>query len=66
MFRLPGPLQRQGNSPFLFLAARTILNDVLQRKAGKVVGRIRTGFQRSAWSYMLFLRLSPIFPFWCR
>lgn len=51
-------------STILFLAARTILNDVLRRKAGGIVGRIRNGVQRSAWSYMLFLRLSPLFPFW--
>lgn len=51
-------------SAFVFLAARTILNDVLRRKAGGIVGRIRDGFQRSAWSYMLSLRLSPLIPFW--
>jgi uncharacterized membrane protein YdjX (TVP38/TMEM64 family) len=48
----------------VFLAARTVLHDFLVRKAGGVVGRIRQGFRQSAWSYMLFLRLSPIFPFW--
>ena len=48
----------------LFLAARTVLNDALARKAGGIVGRIRRGFQQSAWSYLLFLRLSPVFPFW--
>lgn len=51
-------------STLLFLAARTILNDFLGRRAGGVVGRIRHGFQRSAWSYMLFLRLTPFIPFW--
>ncbi len=51
-------------SAIVFLAARTILNDVLRRKAGGVAGRIRDGFQRSAWSYMLSLRLSPLIPFW--
>lgn len=51
-------------STILFLAARTILNDLLQRKAGGIAGRIRNGFQRSAWSYMLFLRLTPLIPFW--
>ena len=51
-------------SAVVFLAARTILNDVLRRKVGGVAGRIRDGFQRSAWSYMLSLRLSPLIPFW--
>ena len=51
-------------SAVVFLAARTVLNDVLQRKAGGVAGRIRDGFRRSAWSYMLSLRLSPLIPFW--
>lgn len=48
----------------VFLAARTVLNDFLARKAGGIVGRIREGFRRSAWSFMLSLRLSPIVPFW--
>ena len=48
----------------LFLAARTILNDFRRGLPGGAVDRIREGFRRSAWSYMLSLRLTPLVPFW--
>lgn len=47
----------------LFLAARTAFGDVLRGKAGPSVQRMRAGFERNAASYMLFLRLVPVFPF---
>ncbi|MBK1696728.1 TVP38/TMEM64 family protein [Rhodovibrio salinarum] len=48
----------------VFLAARTALGDTLRARAGGAVQRMRTGFQENALSYLLFLRLIPIFPFW--
>ena len=48
----------------LFLAAKTALADVLRAKAGPAVQRMRKGFQANAFSYLLFLRLIPLFPFW--
>lgn len=48
----------------VFLAARTALGDTLRRKAGGAVKRMREGFQEHAFSYLLVLRLIPIFPFW--
>jgi len=48
----------------VFLAARTALGDLLRERAGGAVQRMRAGFQDNALSYMLFLRLIPIFPFW--
>lgn len=48
----------------VFLAARTALHDVLLRRAGSAVRRMRAGFQEHALSYLLVLRLIPIFPFW--
>jgi len=48
----------------LFLAARTALGDVLRRKAGGAIARMAKGFRRDALSYLLFLRLIPLFPFW--
>ena len=48
----------------VFLAARTALADVLRAKAGGAVQRMRQGFQENALSYLLFLRLIPVFPFW--
>jgi len=48
----------------LYLAARTAFADVLREKAGAAVQRMRKGFQANAFSYLLFLRLIPLFPFW--
>jgi uncharacterized membrane protein YdjX (TVP38/TMEM64 family) len=48
----------------VFLAARTALADTLRAKAGGAVQRMRAGFQENALSYLLFLRLIPVFPFW--
>jgi uncharacterized membrane protein YdjX (TVP38/TMEM64 family) len=36
----------------------------LVAKAGPFLSRFREGFQQDAFSYLLFLRLVPIFPFW--
>lgn len=47
----------------IFLAARTAFADVLRVRAGKAIGMMREGFRRDAFSYMLFLRLVPAFPF---
>jgi uncharacterized membrane protein YdjX (TVP38/TMEM64 family) len=47
----------------LFLAARTAFGDVLRLRAGSAVDRMREGFQKNALSYLLFLRLIPVFPF---
>ena len=48
----------------IFLAARTSLEKVLARKSGPLLNKIREGFARDAFSYLLFLRLVPLFPFW--
>jgi uncharacterized membrane protein YdjX (TVP38/TMEM64 family) len=48
----------------LFLAARGILADVLAKKAGPRLLRLSEGFAKDAFSYLLFLRLVPAFPFW--
>ncbi|MSO97087.1 MAG: TVP38/TMEM64 family protein [Rhodospirillaceae bacterium] len=47
----------------VFLLARYVLGDVLRTKAGSAIARMETGFQRDALSYMLVLRLVPLFPF---
>ncbi len=47
----------------LFLAARTAFSDVLRGRAGSAVDRMRAGFRENALSYLLFLRLVPVFPF---
>ena len=48
----------------IFLAARTAFGDVLRRRAGPAVARIEEGVRENAFSYVLTLRLLPIFPFW--
>lgn len=48
----------------LFLAARTALGPWLAHRAGPRLARLRDGFRVEAPGYMLFLRFSPLFPFW--
>lgn len=47
----------------LFLATRTAFGDVLEKRAGPAIAKMEKGFQENAFSYMLFLRLVPAFPF---
>ncbi|ACI99667.1 TVP38/TMEM64 family protein [Rhodospirillum centenum] len=47
----------------IFLVARTALGDGLRRRAGPWLGRLEEGFRENAVSYMLVLRLVPLFPF---
>ena len=46
-----------------FLAARTALGDPLLRRAGPRANQLARGFREDAFSYLLFLRLVPAFPF---
>jgi len=48
----------------VFLIAKSTLGSVLASRAGPWLSRFREGFQEDAFSYLLFLRLVPIFPFW--
>lgn len=48
----------------VFLAARSSLGSALRSRAGPFVTRLSDGFREDAWSYLLFLRLVPVFPFW--
>ncbi|HEX7006901.1 MAG TPA: VTT domain-containing protein, partial [Alphaproteobacteria bacterium] len=48
----------------LFLAARTALGETLRARAGPALKRMEDGFRRNGLSYLLVLRLVPIFPFW--
>ncbi len=36
----------------------------LRRRAGPWIGRLEAGFRENALSYLLVLRLVPLFPFW--
>lgn len=48
----------------LFLAARTALREPLRARAGPAIKKMEAGFHKDAVSYMLVLRLVPLFPFW--
>jgi uncharacterized membrane protein YdjX (TVP38/TMEM64 family) len=47
----------------IFLAARSALGEPLRTRAGPWLAKLAAGFQRDVWSYMLILRLVPLFPF---
>lgn len=47
----------------LFLIARTALGEPLRARAGPFLRRMEAGFQENALSYLLVLRLIPLFPF---
>jgi len=47
----------------IFLIARSTLGEPLLARAGPRVGQLARGFREDAFSYLLFLRLVPAFPF---
>ena len=48
----------------VFLATRSAFGQGLRGRAGPAVARMEQGFRNHAMSYLLFLRLTPVFPFW--
>jgi uncharacterized membrane protein YdjX (TVP38/TMEM64 family) len=48
----------------IFLAAKTVLGDLLRARAGSLLQKLEAGFRENELSYMLVLRLVPLFPFW--
>ncbi|MEJ2376015.1 MAG: VTT domain-containing protein [Pseudolabrys sp.] len=47
----------------IFLVARTALGEPLLKRAGPRAKQLAKGFREDAFSYLLFLRLVPAFPF---
>jgi uncharacterized membrane protein YdjX (TVP38/TMEM64 family) len=47
----------------VFLAARYLFADAARKRLGALGERINAGFTESAFSWLLFLRLVPLFPF---
>ena len=47
----------------IFLIVRFVLTDWFTNKTGKWVQKMQQGFQKNAVSYLFFLRLVPLFPF---
>lgn len=48
----------------VFMAARYLFADIVQRRIGGLAKRIIENFNENAFNYLLFLRLVPVFPFW--
>lgn len=48
----------------IFYAAKTALHDFLYELSQKWFAKLAKGFAANAVSYLLFLRLVPLFPFW--
>jgi uncharacterized membrane protein YdjX (TVP38/TMEM64 family) len=48
----------------IFLIAKSAVGEYLVRRAGPLAERLADGFRADAFSYLLFLRLVPVFPFW--
>ncbi len=46
-----------------FLAARYLLRDWVEKQFGDRLGPIQDGFAKNAFSYLMTLRLIPLFPF---
>lgn len=46
-----------------FLAARYLLRDWVEARFGARLGAIQDGFSKNAFSYLITLRLIPLFPF---
>lgn len=48
----------------LFLVAKTALGDPLRARFGAQIKTMEEGFRANAFSYLMLLRLVPLFPFW--
>lgn len=48
----------------LFVIAKGAIGNSLRQRAGPFLRRMEDGFHANAFSYLLFLRLVPAFPFW--
>ncbi len=53
-----------GGAVAVFLAARLGVGDAMRRRAGPTMRKMEAGFRENALSYLLVLRLVPLFPFW--
>ena len=51
-------------SSLVFLIVRGAFADIVRRRFGPRIGKVTDSFRADAFSYLLFLRLVPVFPFW--
>lgn len=47
----------------LFFAVKTALGDSLRKRVGPSLRKMEDGFRENAFSYLMLLRLAPLFPF---
>lgn len=57
-------LAATAGATLVFLVARTALGEPLRRRTRGWLERMEAGFREDALSYLLVLRLVPLFPFW--
>lgn len=65
-WKLGGPLVVIGatcGACIVFLATRSAIGDFFRRKIGGIAAGLAEGFRKDAFSYLLVLRLAPVFPF---
>lgn len=48
----------------LFVTVQFAFRDWIKKKFSSRINLMKQGFQKNAFSYLLFLRLVPLFPFW--
>ena len=48
----------------LFLAARSALGEAIARRGGAPMEKLRDALRRDGFSYLLAIRMLPLFPFW--
>ena len=48
----------------IYEIVRTSIGELMAKKAGPMMNKFSKGFEDDAFSYLLFLRLVPVFPFW--
>jgi uncharacterized membrane protein YdjX (TVP38/TMEM64 family) len=48
----------------VFIAARGLFRNLLRARAGAFFASVESGFTNNAFSFLLFLRLMPVAPFW--
>ncbi|MCL5272567.1 MAG: VTT domain-containing protein [Gammaproteobacteria bacterium] len=51
-------------SIIIFLTVKYAFSDLVAQRASGWVKKMRKGFKHNAFSYLLVLRLMPVFPFW--
>lgn len=48
----------------LFLSVKSALAGSMKKIPGRFIAQMKKGFLENAWSYLMTLRLIPLFPFW--